>query len=72
MCRQYGWWTQEADGHNHAAIKQAYSSLVSSMPNVVFFKTQKGHGVTQMVEDIKKWHYNKIDSGQELLELLND
>ena len=72
MCRDYGWRVQEVDGHDYDAIAHAYVNIDESVPNIIFFKTQKGHGVPQMVDDIKKWHYKKIDSETELKELLNE
>ncbi len=66
LCRLYGWWVQEVDGHNRASINQSCNNLVDSLPNVIFFKTRKGYGVQSMEQDLKKWHYKKIETFDEL------
>lgn len=70
LCKSYGWWVQEVDGHDRTRINQAYSNLVDVIPNIIFFKTQKGHGVPTMEQDIKKWHYKKIETLVELQSLV--
>lgn len=70
MCRLYSWWVQEVDGHNRQSIKEACKNFVSTVPNIMFFKTQKGHGVKSIEQDIKKWHYKKIETLSELQSLV--
>ena len=70
MFKRYGWWVQEVDGHDHVKLNNAYNNLADSLPNVIFCKTVKGHGVKTITEDIKKWHYNKIGTLEELQSLV--
>jgi len=70
MFRQYYWWAQDVDGHDKKKLKLAFDNLIDSAPNVVFCNTQKGHGVKSMTEDIKKWHYKKIETYEELQSLV--
>ena len=72
LCRHYGWWTQVVDGHNTAALDAAFNNLVDVIPNIVFCKTQKGHGVTEMQEQPELWHYKKIENEQTLDRLCNN
>lgn len=66
LCRHYGWWVQEVDGHNKDQLKQTFRNLTDALPNIVFCKTVKGKGVKQMEEDTIKWHYKKIETSEEL------
>jgi transketolase len=70
FCRHYHWWVQEVNGHDKQKLGQAFANLVDNIPNIVFCKTQKGHGVKSMTEDIKKWHYKKIETSIELQSLV--
>lgn len=72
MCKHYSWWTQEVDGHNREKLKSSFGNFASTLPNIVFCKTTKGHGVKQMEEDIKKWHYKKIETLTELQSLVQE
>jgi transketolase len=64
--KEYGWFVQEVDGHDQMKIETAYKNAVTTVPNVFFFHTQKGHGVKSIEKDIKKWHYRKIQDENEL------
>lgn len=68
--KEYGWFVQEVDGHDKAKIAAAYENAVDTVPNVFFFHTKKGHGVKSIEEDIKKWHYKKIETLTELQSLV--
>jgi transketolase len=68
--KEYGWFVQEIDGHDRTKILTAYENAVDTLPNVYIFHTQKGHGVTSIQEDIKKWHYKKIETLAELQSLV--
>jgi len=68
--KEYGWFVQEVDGHDKVKIATAYENAVTTVPNVYFFHTKKGHGVTSIQEDIKKWHYRKIETEAELQSLV--
>lgn len=72
MCRHYGWWTQEVDGHDRAQLLRTFENLTDSLPNIVFCKTTKGKGIKQMEKDIKKWHYKKIETLTELQSLVEE
>lgn len=69
--KEYGWFTQETNGHNHSQLIQAFSNIVDTVPNVVFCHTVKGNGVKSMEQDIKTWHYKKIDTTLELEKLIH-
>ena len=66
FCRNYNWHVQEVDGHDKQKLSHAFNNLTGDAPNIVFCITQKGHGVKSMTEDIKKWHYKKIETYKEL------
>jgi transketolase len=51
-----GWHVQEMDGHDFAAIDDAYAqALEADRPAVIFARTKKGSGVSA-VEDKPGWH----------------
>lgn len=70
MCRHYHWWVQEVDGHDKAKLKLAFGNLIDTSANIVFCNTRKGNGVNEMIKDIKKWHYKKIETWTELQSLV--
>jgi transketolase len=70
--KEYGWFVQEVGGHDKVKIATAYENAVTTVPNVYFFHTKKGHGVTSIQEDIKKWHYRKIETEAELQLLVQE
>jgi transketolase len=70
--KEYGWFVQEVDGHDKEKILTAYNNAVGTLPNVYIFHTKKGHGVTSIEEDIKKWHYKKIETSTELQLLVQE
>jgi len=70
--KEYGWFVQEVDGHDKTKILAAYKNAVTTVPNVYFFHTKKGHGVKSIQEDIKKWHYRKIETEAELQSLVQE
>ena len=70
LCQSYGWHVQKTNGHDRDSIRAACQNLSSTQPNIVFFETQKGHGVSSMEQDIKKWHYRKIETLEELQSLV--
>lgn len=69
MCKMYGWWVQEVNGHEKKEISNAASNLTETLPNLIFFRTVKGHGVPEMEKDHKTWHYKKIETLEELQSL---
>jgi len=56
--RAFGWGVTECDGHNVAALSEAFSSLPmeTGRPNCLIAHTIKGHGVSFMEDDLL-WHY---------------
>lgn len=70
LFKEYGWFTQQVDGHSKDKVAEAYNNAVDSLPNVFFFYTKKGHGVRSIEQDIKKWHYKKIETLNELQSLV--
>jgi transketolase len=70
--KEYGWFVQEVDGHNKLALRNTFSNLADSVPNVVFCHTIKGHGVLEIEKDIRKWHYKKIETLTELQSLVQE
>lgn len=70
--KEYSWFVQEVDGHDKTKILTAYNNAVDTVPNVYIFHTQKGHGVKSIEQDIKKWHYRKIETQAELQLLVQE
>jgi transketolase len=70
--KEYGWFTQEVNGHDKEKLITSFKNAVTSLPNVYFCHTIKGYGVRQIEENISKWHYRKIESDDELRSLLNE
>lgn len=62
--RAFGWNTFELDGHDHDALKGAFSSRSVGKPTVVIANTVKGKGVSFMENDIL-WHYRFPHDGWE-------
>jgi transketolase len=56
--RAFGWHVVEVDGHDHAALRDAFGSTarVDGKPTLVIAHTVKGKGVSFM-EDELAWHY---------------
>lgn len=53
----FGWHVEEADGHDHAALKAAFEATnAADEPGVVICHTTKGKGVSFM-ENSVLWHY---------------
>lgn len=68
--KDYNWFLQEVNGHDRLALESVFSNLDSTIPNVVVCHTRKGHGVKEMEKDIRKWHYKKIETYEELQSLV--
>jgi transketolase len=71
MIRTSGVTYFEVDGHNRNDLQKTFQKTRGSCA-VVVCKTQKGHGVRSFTEDLKKWHYKKIESEQELQSLVQE
>ncbi len=70
--RSFGWNAVEIDGHDHAALKQAFQSVEGrTSPTVVIADTIKGKGVSFMENDIL-WHYRFPHDGWEYDNAVNE
>jgi transketolase len=54
--RAFGWETLECDGHDHAALYDAFVAPTNGRPRCVIAKTIKGKGVS-FIEDRVEWHH---------------
>lgn len=56
--RSFGWSVREVDGHNHAEIREAFTSIPNARakPTCIIAHTIKGKGVSFM-ENSVLWHY---------------
>ena len=70
--KEYNWSVQEVDGHDYTALASSFANLDNNLPNVVICHTRKGHGIAEIEEDIKKWHYKKIETLTELQSLVQE
>lgn len=61
--RSFGWEVLEIDGHDHAALYEAFTAPRDTRPRCVIAKTIKGRGVSFM-EDGVQWHH-KIPSAEQ-------
>jgi transketolase len=65
--RAFGWTVHEIDGHDHAAIMEAYTSFLaakgSGMPTAIAAHTTLGKGVSFMEND-PKWHHGALSQEQ--------
>ena len=63
----FGWTVREIDGHDAAALKQAFDELPapeSEEPVAVIARTRKGHGVDFMEKQPQAWHLGLLNSEQ--------
>jgi transketolase len=63
--RDFGWDVREVDGHDHDALKGAFSagSNTSGKPRIVICNTTKGKGVSYMENQVL-WHYRSPNDEQ--------
>lgn len=63
--RAFGWSVQEVDGHSHAALQNAFSTVPwqPGKPSMLIGHTTKGKGVSFM-ENTVEWHYRTPDREQ--------
>ena len=54
--RAFGWQVTEVDGHDHPALREAFSLSPAERPHCVICHTVKGKGVSFM-ENSVLWHY---------------
>ena len=62
--RAFGWETVECDGHDHAALYEAFVAPMNGRPRCVIAKTIKGKGVS-FIEDRVEWHH-KVPSPEQV------
>lgn len=55
----FGWHALEVDGHDQAALSQAFRRDTGGLPNAIVARTTKGYGVPFM-EDELMWHYRSM------------
>jgi transketolase len=61
--RDFGWSTEEVDGHDHDALSRAFAEPPSGRPRAIIARTVKGQGVTFMQDDLV-WHYRSPSDEQ--------
>ena len=63
--RAFNWHVEVVDGHDHAALAQAFAAVpaVAGRPTVILADTVKGKGVSFM-EDKLLWHYRSPSAEQ--------
>ncbi|MDW3214663.1 MAG: transketolase [Ilumatobacteraceae bacterium] len=54
----FGWMVHEVDGHDHPALAAAFAATpyADGRPNCVIARTEKGHGVSFMTDNVA-WHH---------------
>jgi transketolase len=62
--RSFGWQTIECNGHDHAALYEAFVAPADGRPRCVIAQTIKGKGVSFM-EDRVEWHH-KVPSREQI------
>lgn len=62
--RSFGWETIECDGHDHAALYDAFVAPAAGRPRCVIAQTIKGKGVS-FIEDRVEWHH-KVPSREQI------
>ncbi|MCU0503365.1 MAG: transketolase [Anaerolineae bacterium] len=57
--RAFGWAVREVDGHNHAALLEAFRALPfeAGRPSGIIAHTHKGKGVS-LIQDRAEWHHH--------------
>ena len=61
LFQEYGWGVYDTDLTEFG---------ITDRPKVFIMRTKKGQGVPAMEKDIKKWHYRKIETYEELQSLV--
>lgn len=68
--RAFGWEVREVDGHDHAAILDAFTAEPSARPRCVIASTVKGKGVS-FIEDRVEWHH-KVPTPEQVAQALGE
>jgi transketolase len=66
--RAFGWDVTEVDGHDHAALYQAFTTTPGDRPRCVIARTVKGKGASFM-ENRVEWHH-KVPTPQQIQQVL--
>lgn len=74
MARMYNWNVYVVDGHDESKLDNIFQQAVndSTQPSLVVCITKKGKGIPKMEQDIKKYHYKKIENEEELQNLIRE
>ena len=62
--QSFGWEVREVDGHDHAALLEAFAPASAGGPVAVIANTIKGKGVS-FIEDRVEWHH-KVPSAEQV------
>ncbi|MBV9747610.1 MAG: transketolase, partial [Acetobacteraceae bacterium] len=68
--RAFGWDVREVDGHDHAALLDAFTPPPGDQPRCIIAHTIKGKGATLM-EDRVEWHH-KVPSPEQVTVILSE
>jgi len=70
--RAFGWAVREVDGHDHAALLDAFAALPfeTGRPSCLIARTHKGRGVS-FIEDNPAWHHH-VPTAAELAAALRE
>ena len=68
--RAFGWEAIELDGHDHAALLDAFEAPRIGKPRVLIANTRKGKGVS-FIEDRVEWHH-KVPSREQVVLALQE
>lgn len=56
-----GWNVIECDGHDPEAIRTGWQNCEFKKPTMFAFKTVKGYGYPEMIDNISEWHYKTLN-----------
>lgn len=70
MFRLYNWTVYVVDGHDKNEVEQAMKQSFKGGPVLIVCKTKKGKGIPEMENNIKEWHYRKLDE-ENFTQILN-
>jgi transketolase len=61
----FGWSVREVDGHDHAALLEAFDAVPfeAGRPSCLIARTHKGHGVS-FIRDQVAWHHHVPTAGE--------
>lgn len=68
--RAFGWEVMEVDGHDYAALLDAFEAPRISKPRMLIANTRKGKGVS-FIEDRVEWHH-KVPSADQVVQALEE